>query len=208
VIACQVARHRVAIAGRVADGESGKPVEEAEVRVTEMPAAFKKSLELAALQYGKQWPLMIDRPDKTWTRADGLFYFLDLPNGKYSLRASLPNQRKRYGVAHEKATVSRDANGEVKVAWINLGLHPTTVKGKVTGTHHKNGVVMAEIRVKGSGERAFSDAEGQYVLSAIEPGKRTVLVLAQGYRPASKSVTLAQPGALETLNFALVREGG
>ena len=67
---------------------------------------------------------------------------------------------------------------------------------------------MAEVRVKGSGERAFSDAQGRYLLGAVAPGKRTILVYAQGYRAVSKPVTLAAPGALETLNFSLVREAG
>jgi hypothetical protein len=67
---------------------------------------------------------------------------------------------------------------------------------------------MAEVRVKGSGERAFSDAEGHYVLAGLEPGKRTVLAFAQGYRPASKQAAINEAGALETLNFELVREAG
>jgi hypothetical protein len=44
------------------------------------------------------------------------------------------------------------------------------------------------------------------VLAGVEPGKRTILAVAQGYRPAAKPVTIEQPGGLATLNFALVRE--
>lgn len=208
MIAWQIARHQVAIAGWVSDGETGKPVSGAEVTITEMPAAFKKRLQGSALQHGKRWTAMVERPDRTQTRADGLFYFLDLPDGTYTLSASCTSTGKRYGTARETATVSRDGKANIKMASVNFVLRPTTIKGKITGPGHKTVVVMAEVRVKGSGERAFSDAQGQYVLAGIEPGKRTVLVFAQGYRPASQPVTLEHPGALGTLNFALAREGG
>lgn len=70
-------------------------------------------------------------------------------------------------------------------------------------------MIMAEIFIKGSGERTFSDANGAYVLSRIEPGKRTVQVVVQGYVIASKSVTLDQPGALVTeVDFVLERDLG
>jgi hypothetical protein len=206
MIAWQVARHRAGIAGRVTDAETGKPIAKVAVTMAEMPAAFKRTLRNASIQYGNRWPTMVERPDKTMTRTDGLFYFLDLPGGKYTLSASLPGSGKRYGSA--QATVTHDAQGNLKVAMVSVALQPTTVKGKVTGPGHKNGVPMAEVRVKGSGERAFSDTQGHYVLAGIEPGKRTIIVFAQGYQPASHPVLLGQPGALETLNFALVREAG
>jgi hypothetical protein len=208
MIAWQVSRHHVAIAGRVTDGETGKRVGRVEVTITEMPPAFKRKLEGASMQYGNRWTAMVERPDKTLTRADGLFYFLDLPDGKYTLGASLPSSGKRYGTAQETATVSRDAKGNIKMASVNVILRPTTIKGRITGPAHKNGVVMAEVRVKGSGERAFSDEQGHYVLAGLEPGKRTVLAFAQGYRPASEAVELREPGASHTLNLVLVREAG
>jgi hypothetical protein len=82
---------------------------------------------------------------------------------------------------------------------------------------------MAEVSMKGSGERTFSDAQGQYVLAGIEPielkngasvggrpaiTERTVRVSAQGYSDASKQVALNEAGALKTLDFELVREAG
>ena len=204
----QIARHQVAIAGRVTDSIQGKPLASVEVAITGMPVPFRKKLETLSIQYGERWATMSERPDKTNTRADGLFYFLDLPDGKYTVSASLPSAGRRYGAAQGSATVSRDTEGRLKMASVNLALQPTTVNGKITATGHKAGVMMAEVRVKGSGERAFSDAQGQYILSGIEPGKRTVLVLKQGFRAASQLVTIAEPGGLHTANFALVLEAG
>jgi hypothetical protein len=208
VIKAEHIRHQVAIGGRVIDGGTKKPIGGARVSLTEIPPAFQAALARKAIRYGSRWATMLERPDRAITAADGLFYFLDLPNGKYRVMASVTELRKRCGTAHEAATVSRDAKGNLKIAFIEIALQSTTVQGKVTGSGHKAGVCMAEVRVKGSGERAYCDAQGQYVLSAVEPGKRTILVFAPGYRAVSKPVTLNGPGVLETLNFALVRETG
>jgi hypothetical protein len=222
----ETVRHQVAIAGRLADAGTGKPVGGALVTINEderTPAAFKSLLEARAMQYGDAWATMTERPDRARTAPDGLFYFLDLPDGDYTLTASLASMGNRYGTAQATATVSRDENGNLKRAFLDLALQATTVRGKITGPSHKTGVAMAEVRVKGSGERTFSDAQGQYVLAGVEPVKpkngtsaggrppiteRTVLVFAQGYRPASKPVALHEAGTMKTLNFELVREAG
>jgi hypothetical protein len=201
-------RRRVAIAGRVLYGGTGKPVGDAEVVITAMPTAFKKKLEAAALAYGNRWKTMLERPDKTRTRPDGVFYFLDVPDGKYSVSASIPSHGSRCGKTEQPVTVSRDSGGDTKISFVKCTLPPTLVRGKVTGSGHKSGVSLARVRVKGSGERAFTDAQGQYTLAGIEPGKRTLLVSAQGYRAESQAFTLGEPGASQTLNFALTREGG
>jgi len=200
--------HQVAIGGRVIDAGTRKPIGGVLVSLTEMPPAVKVALTRKSIQYGSRWATMLERPDRAATAPDGLFYFLDLPVGKYTMAASFPGSGKRYGTASGTATVSLDVKGNVKMAFVEIVLQPTSVQGKVTGANHKAGVFMAEVRVKGSGERAFSDAQGQYLLGAVEPGKRTILVFAQGYRAVSKPVILDGPGALETLNFALVRETG
>ncbi len=199
-------RHQVAIAGRVIDAGAKKPLRGAVVNIVEMPHAMKRQLSTKSMQYGARWGDLAERPDRTRSAADGVFYFLDLPDGKYTLAASVARFGKRYGAARGSATVSRDAQGNVKMAFLEIGLKPTTVQGKVTGAGHKAGVLMAEVRVKGSGERAFSDGQGEYVLAGVEPGQRTILVAAQGYRTAAKPVTIDQPGELATLNFTLVRE--
>jgi hypothetical protein len=203
----QIARHRVAIAGRVLDAGMGKPVADAAVSLTG-PAAFQSKLALASLAYGDDWNSMPERPDRTKTREDGLFYFLDLPDGKYSLSASIPSYGSRYGTAQQVATVSRDSKGNIKAVFVNLTLQPTAVKGKVTGSGKKTAVVLAEVRVKGSGERTFTDVQGQYTVAGIEPGKRVLLVSAQGYRAVSQPVTLGEPGTSQTVDFSLTRESG
>jgi CarboxypepD_reg-like domain/Carboxypeptidase regulatory-like domain len=202
----QVARHQVAIAGRVTDGETGKPMARVPVSIIGMPAVFRKKLDLLAKARGTAWASLSERPDQTQTRDDGLFWFIDLPNGKYSLSAEVPKQGSRYGKAHQSVTVARDANGDVNLAASNFALPPTGLRGKVTGAGHKAGVTMAEVRLKGSGEYTHTDGQGQYSLSRIESGKRTILVVAQGYKIKEQPVTLEKPGASLVADFNLVRE--
>jgi CarboxypepD_reg-like domain/Carboxypeptidase regulatory-like domain len=201
--------HEVAIAGRVLDAVTGKPMAGADVAIATMPNSVKQRLKFAASAYGKQWEKMLERPDRTQSRPDGLFYFLDLPDGDYTLRISMPSLGSRFGKLEMPTKVSRDAGGNVTFGLLRCALPPTSVKGKVTGLGQESGVPLARVRVKGSGERAFTDSQGQYVVAGIEPGKkRTLLVSAQGYGTKSKEFALLEPGSAKKVDFELTRENG
>jgi Carboxypeptidase regulatory-like domain len=196
-------RHQVAIAGQVTDALTGRAIGGARVGITAAPAAFADWLAIRAKQYGAQWAAMVERPDRTRTAADGHFHFLDLPDGQYTMTASLPGSVSRYGMAGRQAVVSRGAQGTITMAAADISLPPTTLKGEITEQDGKP-VALAEVRVQGSGERVFSDAQGRYMLAGLEAGQRTVLVLAQGYQPVSQTVTLGPAGAVHTVNTVLV----
>lgn len=192
-----VLRHRVAAAGRVIDAITSKPIGGAQVAVVEMPKALVQKFAFS----GRSITSL-----KTLTREDGSFYFLDLPDGKYTLEASLPSAGKRYGTVKLKANVKRDDKGDNIVDYPSFALQPTAIKGRIT-VGAKTALMMAEVQIKGSGESRFSSASGDYLLAGIEPGERTIRVFAQGYRSAMETAVLISPGEVKTLNFQLVKEG-
>ena len=76
-------RRQVAIAGKVKDARSGRFLEGARAEVS--------------------GPATGDRIRFTFTAADGIFYFMDLPDGTYKVRISVPGASSRYA-AHEPNT--------------------------------------------------------------------------------------------------------
>lgn len=201
-MAWEEVRHQVAIVGRVTDARTARAIGGAQVRITAAPAAFTEWLATRAKQYGTQWAGMVERPDQTRTSADGHFHFLDLPDGQYTLTASLPGSGSRYGTAQAQVTVSRDPQGNITMAAADIALPPTTLKGRVSRAD-ASPVVLAEVRVKGSGERALSDGQGQYLLTGVETGNRTVLVSAQGFQPASRTALLSDAGSVKTADVVM-----
>jgi Carboxypeptidase regulatory-like domain len=200
-------RHQVAIAGRVTDAQTGRALVAAQVAITAAPAVFTSWLQLQAKQREDRWPTMDERPDRTRTATSGHFHFLDLPAGQYTLTASLPGAGSRYGTADVKARVSlsrsRSDPDKITLVTADLALPPTTLKGQVTATDAKQPLLMAEVRIQGSGERSFSDAQGNYLLVGLEAGTRTVHVSARGYKATSTTVKLGPAGTEQQLNVAL-----
>lgn len=80
----EIIRHRVAICGRVLD-ERGDRVRGARVNIVAMPEVFLTRVPAVASAAEKKWDDLDERLDRTVTRADGVFYFLDLPAGQYAL---------------------------------------------------------------------------------------------------------------------------
>ena len=198
-----VVRHMVAIAGRVIDAQSGKPLGGARVKISAGPSAFTSWLATRAKERGQRWAVLDERPDQTRSRGDGHFHFMDLPDGAYTLTATMPESGSRFGSAAGTATVSRDAQGHITPGTMEIHLPPTTVKGVITGVDDAP-VVMAEVRMAGSGERVFSDGEGRYLLTRLEAGARRVEITARGYQKATRTAGLNAAGAVLTVDVSLV----
>lgn len=145
--------------------------------------------------------LTTPRADLTLTAVDGLFYFLNLPQGEYSLIASVPGSKRRYGVSRKITVTVSNRDRPHSIA--DLTLPSTNLIGKIT--HRTEPITLAEVRVKGSRESAFSNSKGEYILSELESSERsrTILVRAKGYQAKEKTVTLSQPGEQKTLDFEL-----
>src|SRR5258708_33867046 len=120
--------------GKVVGAVSQKPVADAEVMLTKMRAGLEKTLERLAQYAGSEWDTRTQRPDRTRSRADGLYYFLDLPDGDYEICALLPNCGRRYGEVRQKKKVPRgdlNKSGQkaLKGMWLGLAIPPTLKRG-------------------------------------------------------------------------------
>jgi len=217
------AHHWVAIWGKVIDAVTRKPVAGALVTLTSMPTKLEKTLQLQAQYFGDEWKNRMQRPDRTYSRPDGLYYFLDLPDGDYEVSASLPSCGKRYGDVHEKKRVSindREGTGQqaLRAMWLELALPSSMIRGRIYDAAKKAGVVMAEVRLKGSGERTFSGPKGAFTLGPIEASakaERTLECFAQGYQPKEQKdylpkdqkkqrpIVLKEPGVLDLGDISL-----
>ena len=98
-------RHQVAIAGRVV-GEGDQALAGAEVTIVRMPEAFQRRVTAGA-------------SGQCLAKADGIYYFLDLPDGRYTVKG----RDERSGAEMEKTvSVSRSKDGKVKMAVADLKL--------------------------------------------------------------------------------------
>ncbi|MGH2396160.1 MAG: carboxypeptidase-like regulatory domain-containing protein [Gammaproteobacteria bacterium] len=121
----EIARQQVAISGRVADRQ-GKAVPGARVNLTVVPEELKARLTGAA-SAARDWATRDERPDRTVARDDGLFFFLDLPPGKYTVEAMMEgkdagSKKKKTWKAHKAVPILWDAQGNVKRAVVDLVL--------------------------------------------------------------------------------------
>ncbi len=195
-------RHQVAIAGQVSDAQTGQVIHRARVEITKMPDSFKKWLTLHALQYGAKWETMTERPDRKQTAIDGHFHFLDLPDGDYTIKASLPSAGTRYGSVEQTVQVSRNGD-RIKREAAHLALPPTGISGQIKNSKNSP-VIMAKVQIQGRGESTFSDSQGNYLLSGLEESKLeyTVNVSAPSYLADSQSIQLEQ-GKVKKMDFHL-----
>jgi len=112
------ARHQVAIGGRVVDG-GDQAVAGAEVTITVMPEEFQRKIAGAAETAGGGWKDSDRRLDLSCAKRDGIYYFLDLPAGKYTVKGV----DKRSGARTEKTvSVLWDKDGKVAMAVADLKL--------------------------------------------------------------------------------------
>ncbi|MEH1771563.1 MAG: carboxypeptidase regulatory-like domain-containing protein [Nostoc sp.] len=203
MVQSQLIRHQVAIAGQVINAQTKKAIAKVEVMITKAPDAFTHWLGLKSLQHGDRSSYL------TRTAFDGYFHFWDLPEGEYTLTASLPNAARRYGTAMIAVTVPsyiEGIEGKIIMTAADMELPITVLNGNIS---NQNGepVFMAKVRVKGSTESTFSNDKGQYSLIGLESSeiKRIAIVSAQGYQPTSQSVVISHPSTdlQPPLNFIL-----
>ena len=110
----EITRHQVAVAGCVVD-ESDRPVAGAQVTLTLMPKDGRQK----SSRGGTDQQELDERCGQTFTKADGIFFFLDAPAGEYSVECV----NSRSGLhANKTVSVSRKQDGTIKRAIADLKL--------------------------------------------------------------------------------------
>ncbi|GEM_PF-1083852 len=206
---------QIAIVGQVKDGETGNALRDVAVEITEKPPKFERYCQLQSLQYGSQWDKMTQRCDATLTSIEGYFYFVDIPNGKYTLTFSIPGKNSRYGTTTVQTEVIGDSqnllNGTESLQnrkILNISLIPTTLKGEIKDDDG-NAVANAKIKIEGTQENTISNSDGVYRLTQLElpssdssQGEITTIVDGYGYSPITKIATI-EKGKITILDFTL-----
>jgi hypothetical protein len=177
----EILRRRAAIAGSVTDAVTKRVI----------PGAL---VELIAQNL------------KTRTSEDGFFYFLDLPQGFYTLDISAPGSGSRYGsVRVPNVAVQQDAAGRpIFDPKAQVAMTPTRVAGQVLRSGNDEPIKGATVKILGSQEKTFTDKDGKYDLSGLQAGTPNVQASAAGYATAARKVTLT--AGLETIaDFSLAK---
>jgi len=199
----EVATCALAIAGRVTDAVTGEPVPAARVTIASGPPAFEA--RRGVLTAGPGWERLAERLDRTWTRPDGSYRFLDLPAGLYRLEVVTPSLGSRYGTAQTgpiRVWATRDAAGRIKLDPGDVALAPTRIGGTVVNQADGKPVAGARVRLRGDTEVALTDVDGRYALVGLVQGTPTVEVSARNFVTATRATSVTA-GQAQTVDVGL-----
>ncbi len=149
------------------------------------------------------------RIDQTWSAADGIFFFVNLPAGAYSLRTSVPEMGTRYGIVETEPThpvqvwPPPDVGQPAQVAQVVLALPPTRLFGTVTRQDNTQPVAGARVRLRGDTAFVKTDYAGKYDLRRLVAGRPTVEATAAGFRTGALQIDDLKAGQDREANLTL-----
>ena len=118
---------QISISGQITAVTNGKGIPEATVEITAGPTQFTQKARIQAKQHGTQWKKMSHRYDRTETANDGYFFFLDLPEGDYTLTAYMSGRSLTYDYAQNSGQLT-SIDGAIQPIEINIALADYTGK--------------------------------------------------------------------------------
>lgn len=186
-------RHKVAIAGTTSDEISKQPIADAVVELLGQNLHIQMS-ENGSFYLIDQQTGLVKLPTLLSKIQNGLFYFMDLPNGEYTLKVSAPKLEKRYERVQEKVTVPN--------LQANVQLSPTRLVGQVKRSDNNEPIAKALVKLGGSEYQTLTNDKGEYILLGIVASKPTVQVSHPKFEQSSQEVKLIA-GIEHIENFSL-----
>lgn len=196
-------RHVVTMAGTVRDQVNNRRLGNALVEIIEGPPAFYAIRQ--ALQADPAWQTRPERFDRTWSHADGIFLFVDLPVGvNYRLRVTIPSLGTQYGLVETAflAVEEPSAQQPFPVTQADVKLPPTRIHGVVIDLASSDPIKGARVRLQGDTQIATTLDDGSYELRHLVQGAPTLEVRAVKFATALKPIELVA-GQDRTEDFQL-----
>jgi hypothetical protein len=114
----ETVRRQIAIAGQVTAAGENTAVPNACVQITAAPQTFTAQVHRLSKLAGRP-PI-----DRVNSRADGSFFFLDLPDGDYTLTTWMPGRQPAYDPVVVESRVVRDTDGRIQPTPLQIALSP------------------------------------------------------------------------------------
>lgn len=163
--------HWVAIAGRVTDRQTQQPIVGAALTLVDGPPAFQSIVDVC--RGDPHWEQRKVRLNHTVSRAGGVFYFIDLPDGgPYQIEVTVPHQAARYGSHRHKPAIDvapkpASAAHPVRYQWVDVALPSTGVIGGVLTIVDGEQKPVPQATVTLQDARIVTGPDGQFALHGL-----------------------------------------
>lgn len=175
-------RHKVAIAGTASDKVTKQPITDVIVELFGQDLHIQMS-EKGSLYLINQQTGLVRLPTSLSKIQNGFFYFMDLPNGEYTLKVSAPKLEKRYEKFKEQKITIPNLQA-------NVQLSPTQLVGQVKRSDNNEPIAKALVKLGGSEYQTLTNDKGEYILLGVVASKPTVQVSHPKFERSSKQVEL------------------
>jgi len=188
----QLTSHRGSLGGKVIDAYTKEPIASASAIIEMGPAEFQGWLAVQSRR----------NADRLETGPDGVFGFVDLPDGSYSIAIHGP-PGMHYGSVKQSFTVDRNIPLVLSV----ISLPPTGATGSVQAEDTLAPLPLARVFTTDSRDVVYADRNGKFVLRGIFPGDCKITVGAVGYKKKNVTASFVTGNMIELGSILLEPNG-